>query len=180
MNCLLDKRSNTTYINEEVVNELGLTGAKERIEVKVANDQTISFMSNTFTIGVEGTDGRVNTEIVAKTSEKICGGMKDVNWLTIKQNWNHVKEIPFPTSAKGNQIDVLFGADHYELMYSMKEIVGNKNEPVARLFPLGWTAVGKIEQRNKAGLHHTPHLAIPFEFAQIGQRQRIIQMNIQI
>ena len=39
-------------------------------------------------------------------------------------------------------------------MYSMKEIVGNKNEPVARLFPLGWTAVGKIEQRNKAGLYH--------------------------
>ena len=56
--------------------------------------------------------------------------------------------------AKGNQIDVLLGADHYELMYSMKEIVGNK-EPVARLCPLGWTAVGKIEQRNKAGLYHT-------------------------
>ena len=141
MNCLLDEGSNTTYINEEVVNELGLTGAKERIEVKVANDQTISFMSNTFTIGVESTNGRVNTEIVAKTSEKICGGMKErsVEELTTKQNWNHLKEIPFPTSAKGNQIDVLFGADHYELMYSMKEIVGNKNEPVARLFPLGWT-----------------------------------------
>ena len=40
-------------------------------------------------------------------------------------------------------------------MYSMKEIVGNKDDPVARLCPLGWTAVGKIEQRSNVGHHHT-------------------------
>ncbi|CAB4024280.1 Hypothetical predicted protein, partial [Paramuricea clavata] len=96
VNCLLDEGSNTTYINEDVIEELGLTGVKEKIEVKVANDQTISFMSNTFTIGLESMDGRVDTEIVAKTLGKICGGMKAVNWLTIKQNWNHLKKIPFP------------------------------------------------------------------------------------
>ena len=155
VNCLLDEGSDTTYINEDVVNELGLTAAKERIEVKVANDQTIKFMSNTFTIGLESTDGRVDTEIVAKTSEKICGGKKAVNWLTIKQKWKHLKAIPFLTLAKGNQIDVLLGADHDELTYLMKEIVSSKNEPVARLCPLGWTAVGKTEQRNKAGLYRT-------------------------
>ena len=93
----------------------------------------ISFMSNTFTTGLESTDGRVDTEIVAKTSEKICGGM------TIKQNWNHLKVIPFSTLAKENQVDVLLGADYYELMHSMKKIVGNKNEPVARVCPLGWS-----------------------------------------
>ncbi len=155
VNCLLDEGSDTTYINEDVVEELGLTRVKQRIDVKVANDQTISFMSNTFTIGLESTHGRVDTEIVAKTSEKICGGMKAVNWLTIKQNWNHMKEIPFPKLAKGNQIDVLLGADHYELMYSMKEVVGKNDDPVARLCPLGWTAVGKIEQRANVCHHHS-------------------------
>ena len=154
VNCLLDEGSDTTYINEDVVEELGLTGVKERFEVKVANNQTISFMSNTFTIGLESTDGRVDTEIVAKTSEKICGGMKAVSWLTLKQNWSYLKKIPFPKLAKGNQIDVLLGADHYELMYSMKEVFGSKDDPVARLCPLGWTAVGKIEQRNNVGHHH--------------------------
>ena len=84
VNCLLDEGSDTTYINEDVVEELGLTGVKQRIEVKVANDQTISFMSNTFAIGLESTDGRVDTEIVAKTSKRICGGMKAVNWLTMR------------------------------------------------------------------------------------------------
>ena len=79
VSCLLDERSDTTYINEDVLEELGLTGEKERIEVKVANNQTISFMSNTFTIGLESTDGRVDTEIAAKMSEKIYGGMKAVS-----------------------------------------------------------------------------------------------------
>jgi hypothetical protein len=59
VNCLLDEGSDTTYINEDVIEELGLTGVKEKIEVKVANDQKISFMSNTFTIGLESMDGRV-------------------------------------------------------------------------------------------------------------------------
>lgn len=85
VNCLLDEGSNTTYINEDVVDELGVTGAKERIEVKWSRSALC--MSNTFTIGLVSTDGRIDTEIVAKTSEKICGGM------TPKQNWNHLKDI---------------------------------------------------------------------------------------
>lgn len=47
VNCLLDEGSDTTYVNEDVVNELGLTGEKEPITVKVTNDQTIRFMSGT-------------------------------------------------------------------------------------------------------------------------------------
>ena len=154
VNCLLDERSDTNYINEDIVQELGLTGEKKRIQVKVANDQTISFLSNTFTVSLESTDGRVDTEIVAKTLTKICGEMKAVNWLTIKQNWKHMKGIPFPKLAKGNHIDILLGVDHYELMYTMKEIVGTKDEPIARLCPLGWTAIGMIVQKEGAGKHH--------------------------
>ena len=56
VNRLLDEGSDTTYVNEDVVNELGLTGEKEPITVKVANDQTIRFMSGTLEIGLESTD----------------------------------------------------------------------------------------------------------------------------
>ena len=59
-----------------------------------------------------------------KTSTNICGGMKAVNWLTIKQNWKHMK---------GKHIDILLGADHHELMHTMKEVVGANDEPIARL-----------------------------------------------
>ena len=164
VNCLLDEGSDTTYVNEDVINELGLTGKKEPITVNVANDQTICFMSGTVEIGLESTDGRVDTKIIAKTSNKICGGLKAVNWVNIQGSWNHVRGIPFPRLAKGNRIDVLLGADHYELMYSMKEVAGAPNEPCARLCPLGWTAIGKIQLDTKdnhyTGFHHTIRLQI--------------------
>ena len=156
VNCLLDEGSDTTYVNEDVINELGLTGEKEPITVKVANDQTIRFMSDTLEIGLESTDGRVDTKITAKTSTKICGGLRAINWIKIQDRWNKLRRIPFSSLTERNQIDVLLGADHYELMYSMKEVAGSPNEPCA----LGWTAIGKIQnpdatERHFTGFHHT-------------------------
>ena len=57
MNCLLDEGSDTTYVNEDVINEIGQTCKKEPNTVNVENDQTICFMSGTFEIGLESTDG---------------------------------------------------------------------------------------------------------------------------
>ena len=76
VNCFLDEGSNTTYVNEDVVEELGVKGEKELITVNVANDQQVSFPSMPFTIGVESVDGCADAKIVAQSSEKICGGMK--------------------------------------------------------------------------------------------------------
>lgn len=67
VNCLLDEGSDTTYVNEDVVEELGLAGEKQQITVKVANDHSIRFLSSTVQIGIESTDGRVDTKITAKT-----------------------------------------------------------------------------------------------------------------
>lgn len=54
--------------------------------MNVANDQQVSFPSMSFTIGVESVDGCVDAKIVAQSSEKICGGMKAIDWVGIKSN----------------------------------------------------------------------------------------------
>ena len=63
------------------VEALGSQGAKTKIEVKVkvANNETVSFMSSNFQTGLDSMDGQVDTVIIAQTSKKICGGMKPVN-----------------------------------------------------------------------------------------------------
>ena len=155
VNCLLDEGSDTSYVNEDVIEALGLHGAKTEINVKVANDETIRFMSSTFEIGIESMDGQVDTAITAQSSKKICGEMKPVNWIKIKQNWHHLKQIHFPKLAPGRKVDILLGADHQELMYSMKEVVGEHGQPSARLCPRGWTAIGKINGTESTGSHHT-------------------------
>ena len=96
MNSLLDEGSDTTYVNEDVVEALGLQGSRTKIEVKVANDETVSFMSSNVVIGLESVDGRVDTKITAETSKKICRGMKPVNWIKLKHNWKHLSKIHFP------------------------------------------------------------------------------------
>lgn len=149
VNCFLDEGSDTTYINEDVVEELGLRGNKEKITVNVANGQQISFQSMTFQIGLESTDGKLDTEIVAKTSERICGGMKPVNWVKIQHQWKHLRNIRFRKLASRGVVDVLLGTDHCHLMYSMQEVLGKDTEPCARLCPLGWTAVGRIGQDDR-------------------------------
>ena len=86
VNCLLDEGSDTSYTNTYYVEALGLHGAKIEINVKVANDETVTFMSSTFVVGLERNDGRVDTTITAQSSKKICGCMKPVNWIKTKHN----------------------------------------------------------------------------------------------
>ena len=155
VNCFLDEGSDTTYINEDVVEELGVRGRKEPITVNVANDKQVKFMSMTFQVGVESIDGKLKRTISAKTSQKICGGMKPVNWLKIKHKWFHLSDIPFPELAQRRTIDVLLGADNHELMAIIKEVPGDVNEPSARLCPLGWTAIGRIDKEDLGEGNHT-------------------------
>ena len=129
VNCFLDEGRDTTYINEDVVEELGVKGQKNAITINVANYWQVKFLSMSFQVGVESVDGKVNRTISAKTSQKICGGMKPVNWLKIKHKWSHLIEIPFPQLAQRGTIDVLLGADNHALMTTIKEVPGKVIEP---------------------------------------------------
>ena len=93
-------------------------------------------MSATMEIGLESLDGQVDTVIVAKTSQNICGGMKPTDWLQIKDKWKHLRDIPFPKLGKRSKIDVLIGSDYNSLLFPMKEVHGGDNEPIGRLCPL--------------------------------------------
>ena len=158
VNCFLDEGSDTSYVNEDVVEELGLYGRKEKVIINVANGQKVNLMSATMEIGLESLDGRVDTVIVAKTSNNICGGMKPTNWLQIKDQWKHLRDIRFPKLRKRSKIDVLIGSDYYNLLFPMKEVRGGDNEPSARLCPLGWTAIGTIGTSEGLGTSNTGYL----------------------
>ena len=158
VNCFLDEGSDTSYVNEDVAEELGLCGRKEQVTINVANDQKVSMMSATLEIGLESVDGTVDTTIVMKTSNKICGGMKPTDWVKIKHNWSHLKNIPFPKLANRGRIDVLLGSDYYHLLFLIREVRGNDGEPSARLCPLGWTAIGRIGSGDQAEASNTAYL----------------------
>ena len=158
VSCFLDEGSDTSYVNEDVVEELGLDGRKEKIIINVANGQKVSLMSATMEIGLESLDGRLDTVIVARTTNNICGGMKPTNWQQIKDQWKHLRDIPFPKLGKRSKTDVLIGSDYYNLLFPMKEVRGCDNEPSARLGPLGRAAVGTTVTSVGLGTSNTGYL----------------------
>ena len=83
---------------------------------------------------MERLDCHMDTVIVAKTSNNICGGMKPTNWLQIKDQWKHLRGILIPKLAKNSKIDVLIGSDYNNLLFPI-EAHGGDNEPCARLCP---------------------------------------------
>ena len=70
-NRFLGEGSDTSYFNEDVVED----GRNQKVIINVANCQKVNLME----IGLESLDGRLDTVIVAKTSNNICGGMKPTN-----------------------------------------------------------------------------------------------------
>ena len=139
---------------------LGIHQTKEEITINVANDGKVQLMAATLEIGIESIDGKVDTTLVVKTNDKICGGMKPTDWVKMKHQWNHLRDIPFPSLAEKGIIYVLLRSDYYHLMFPMQEIRGKEDEPASRLCPLGWTAIGRIgrlpqSKEAQAGKSHT-------------------------
>jgi len=155
VNCFIDEGSDTTYINEDVIHQFGIQGEKEWINVNVANAQQVSFPSMTFNIGIASLDKQIDTIIKAKTSVNICGGMRAVNWINLKNNYKHLKDIPFFPVTNQGKIDILLGTDNYHLIYPIQEIIGAVDEPYARRCPLGWTAVGHLGNNHTQSNYNT-------------------------
>ena len=85
---------------------------------------------------LESLNGKVNTTISAFTTEKVTGDMYVVNWNQYVAKWDHLKDIQFPVIALKPLVDILIGLDYAYLHYSVQDIRGETNEPIARLTPL--------------------------------------------
>ena len=129
---------------------MALKCRKEKVIINVAYGQTASLMSATMEV-LDSLGGRVDTIIVAKTSNIICGGMKPTNWLQIKDQWKHFRHITFPKLGERSKMDVPISSDYYILLLPIKEARGGDNQPSARLCPMEWTAIGTTGKRTCEG-----------------------------
>ena len=142
INALLDDSSSRSYVNASVVKELGLTGRPRKLQVGVLNGVIQNINSHSAELGLESVDGKVDVEVNVLTVDKVVGDMQVTDWNDANQ-WNHLRDIPFPGMAHRRGIDMLIGVDQASLQFSIKEVIGHYGEPIARLTPLGWTCVGK-------------------------------------
>ncbi|XP_064644712.1 uncharacterized protein LOC135498385 [Lineus longissimus] len=144
VNVLLDDGSTTTYINTEVAEELGLKGEVMKTTVGVLNGRIESFETTPVEVGLESLDKRMDMKIIARTTDKVTGDMKAIDWRGYVDMFEHLKDIEFPKHGRRETIDMLIGVDYPELHFSLKEIAGNHGEPIARKTRLGWTCEPEV------------------------------------
>ena len=142
INALLDDASTKSYINADVAAELGLQGRTEKMTVNVLNGQVETFETKPINVELMSITGDVSTMVSACTVDRVTGNMPVVEWNKFKQQWSHLRNINFPTSATRPIVDMLLGLDCADLLYAIQEVRGKPGEPIARLTPLGWTCIG--------------------------------------
>ncbi|XP_065177331.1 uncharacterized protein LOC135807824 [Sycon ciliatum] len=149
VNALLDDASTNSYVSSHVASELGLAGEQEDLTVKVLSGRTEVFRTTSVSLNLSSIDCRMCMTMHAYTADSVIGTSGTVNWQYKKQQWAHLLNFPFLALEKRRQIDVLVGLDCAELHRSLQEIQGGPGKPTARLTPLGWTCVGRVN-RSKA------------------------------
>ena len=75
VNALLDEASTQTYLNEDVNQELGLSGELERMTINVLNDNKATLNTMRVTCELKSLDGRVQQAISVLTTRKVTGNL---------------------------------------------------------------------------------------------------------
>ena len=145
---------NASYINAEVAAEPCLQGRIEKMTVKVLNGQVETFETKPINVEFVSITGNISTMVSACTVDRVTCNMLVVEWNKFKQQWSHLRNIDFPTSATRPIINMLFGLDCADLLYAIQGVRRKPGEPIARLTPLGWTCIGNTGPSSQ-GVYHT-------------------------
>ena len=150
LNALLDDGSSQTFINSDVIKELGVEKTNEReVTISVLNSNNELIHTSDVTFEISSVDKKNKARISAMTAKQVVGDMKATDWNTEKTKFSHLKGINFPKIPNRKKVDILIGIDYPHLHSSIQEEVGRTGDPIARLTPLGWTCIGKTNEREK-------------------------------
>jgi hypothetical protein len=165
VNVFLDGGSNTSFINEDLVDFLGIKkGPTMRKEVQTLNGKRQVINTCKVDVSIQSISKEFNQTVSLLTSSNVTGETSAFDWNTVKKNWPHLQEIDFPLLAPSTKHDLLIGTDLAYLLSSVKEVTDGMDAPVARLTPLGWTAMGSINaERSVQGDLNTFHVGISSE-----------------
>ena len=174
VNALLDVASTKSYINADVAAELGLQGRTEKMTVNVLYGQVEAFETKPINVELVSITGNISTMVSVCTVDRVTGNMPVVEWIKFKQQWPHLRNIDFPTSATRPIVDMLLRLDCADLFYAIQEVIEKPGEPIARLTPLGWTCIGNTGPTSQEVCHtnfaYTYFIKKQAEIAQINSR----------
>ena len=141
---LLDDGANVSLISEKLINKLGIRGERNPIQIGGIGGKTVTHDSCSTQVVLEHLNGRIRYNVRLSSLPDPVGGLTMTDWATLSQEWEHLKQVPFHPVPADPTVQILLGNDLNFLHRSLNDIHArhNRNAPIARLTPFGWTATG--------------------------------------
>ncbi|CAB4028193.1 Tas retrotransposon peptidase A16 [Paramuricea clavata] len=143
-NLLFDDGSDTTQVTESFVRKVRLRGKKTTLNISgVGGKENLHVKTPE--------DNAEYVNLTAWSLPKICQPVGTVQWPDIKRKWKHLENVNL--KAVGDEIDILIGLDHADLLIPLDVKMGKPQEPVVKR----WMAVGLVGKPR--GDIHSYHVA---------------------
>ena len=148
INALLDSGSNTSFISQSLIKTLGIEPYDHETRVMhTLNSCDQALEVSRVKVELCSVNGDFKRTECLTAVPDILQNSKPVVWQQLKNEWSHLKRITFPRLANRPHHELLIGTDLIYYHRCLKEVLGSKNAPIARLTPLGWSCVGPTGTR---------------------------------
>lgn len=131
--CFFDPGSQTSFVWQSIIDELGLDGKSVKIPVsKFGGEATKSTLQKQIVFTVEPVEESEQPQCIeALTTPVICRPAEAIDIHPIR--WSHLRNIAFPEKfpREEQEIDVLIGLDSYYSFVTRDVVRGGSSEPVA-------------------------------------------------
>ena len=142
--CFFDPGSQTSFVRQSVIDELGLDGKNVKIAVSgFGGGASKSSLRKRIVFTVAPVDKSGQPQCIeALTTPVICRPAEAVE--IHPRRWSHLQNIVFPEEfpREEQEIEVLIGLDFYYSFVTRDIVKGGSNEPVAVRTTLGWVFCG--------------------------------------
>ena len=146
---ILDSGSTTTLIDEDFAASLELERmSRDSTKVYGMIKGYASMLTRRVEIPLTSSDGSSNHSITGETFMELTDGSSVVDWSVAKNDFDHLRDIPFESLPPKAKVQLLIGADNPHL-FAMTEgslRTGPRGEPIAYHTPLGWTCIGSSQK----------------------------------
>ena len=146
---LLDDQSDTTFVDEDAMNQLGIQGHQTQLLLSAMHAKDQSFKTQKVNGLFVEDFGREVVIPLPKTFSlpMIPARREQIARPKAALKWSHTKQIAerLMPYREDMRVDLLIGSDCPRVIVPREVITGSCNDPYALRTELGWGMVGKVE-----------------------------------
>ena len=157
INVMQDDGNQGGLLALKIAQFLGLKGRPAPFTLGTAGGDTKRINTQEVDFVVKAVKGTFKQKVTAKVIDRVAR-IKPVDWNKEKKNWPHLSGITFPEVIPDEEVTLLLGNDTPIFNNCIEEVTGpTPYDPVARLTPLGWSAIGRTKKNAKSECSFLAH-----------------------